>query len=189
MINTDMTRKLILFSSSAILLGLVFSLSMVMNVQQDSEKIYAESHSIFSAIEPEEVTKLATTVVKGTIIDQKQVIDYKDKELQDGTILKNHYVIPSQIYTIQTENVIKGDLTPKTFDVKIRGGIAGDLTFDAGFDEYSIGDQLILILEKTDRHEYYRPISEFFGVYQIEENMAIASERTFTETDLLQKLQ
>ncbi len=189
MISTDMSRKLILFSSGALLLGLVFSLSMVMGSQADGD-IRVETAYTFGPIEPEEVAKLATTVVKGTIIDQKQVIEYKDKETQDGEILKNHYAIPSQMYTIQTSHVIKGEDTPKTFDVQMRGvGIVDGLRWDAGYQDYSKGDQLVLILEKTDRHEYYRPVSAYFGVYEIEDNNAIGSEREFTEQELLQKLQ
>ncbi len=136
------------------------------------------------------MSKLANTVVKGTIIDQKQVIEYKDKETQHGEILKNHYAIPSQMYTIQTTNVIKGEDTPKTFDVKFRGvGVVDGLKWDAGYQDYSKVDQLILILEKTDRHEYYRPVSAYFGIYEIEDNNALGSERQFTEQELLQKLQ
>ncbi|PJC51256.1 MAG: hypothetical protein CO032_00500 [Nitrosopumilales archaeon CG_4_9_14_0_2_um_filter_34_16] len=188
MTSIDMTRKLILFSSSALLLGLIFSLALVMNNQNDEIVGVSSSYS-FSAIEPEDVTKLATSVVRGTIIDQKQVIDYKDKETQDGEIKKAFLKVPSQIYTIQTENVIKGETTPKTFEVKMRGGIVDGITWNAGFGEYSLGDEVILILDKKDHNSFYQPVSEFFGVYQIEGNMALSQERQFTESVLLEKLQ
>ena len=42
----------------------------------------------------------------------------------------------------------EGEDTPKTFDLKLEGGTVDGITWDGGHEDYSVGDELILIIEK-----------------------------------------
>ncbi len=182
-----MNKKLVLFSSSAVIFGLVFSLGFTMNLQDDQVRGVTQSY-VFAATEPEDVKQLAKSVVSGIIIDKRQVIDIKRTETSTGGVAKELLKIPSQIYTIQTSDVIRGEDTPKMFDVKMRGGEVDGITWNAGFADYSVGDKVVLILDKDPDKNYYEPVSEFFGVYQIQGNEALGQEKQLTEVELLEKL-
>lgn len=151
-----------------------------------------EIMSSYASHDVAELKKTAKTIIKGKIIDKYQIIQNRDEfgtlvnENSPSSVVREPYVI----YEVQIEKPLKGDqYIGNTIKLKVLGGTLDGLTVNAGFDEYVIGDTIIVLADGLFDDKFYQPIAGPHSIFKIENDKAIGAEKSMSEASLIQKLQ
>jgi hypothetical protein len=145
--------------------------------------------SSYTATEPEDLKKDAEMIVKGEIVDKYTMIQSRDEfgNLVSNDSKKTVISEPYNVYVIKPTLQIKGD-AGNEFKIKLKGGDLNGVKFQTGYNEYQVGDTVLVMIDKLFDGEFYQPIAGPYAIYKIANGKAIGHEKVLSEADLLVKL-